>query len=334
METVIKELVKAEIEKVLGESSETIKEAVASTLLPELKKSIRAEILKSLEQSFKTDVGKGDAPALLPKPATNQSAIPNPKSVIGLYLYCLADGGHENVFGPIGIESRDVYTLDFGSLSAVVHNCVAEPYQSEDQEKVREWVLAHQRVVDKVWKTFGTVIPIGFDTIIADSKSESPIVPLKAWIEADREDLKSKLKKVRNRAEYGVQIFWETRKMARKVSDEIDDLKRLQEKIRTKPRGVAYMLRHNVEKVLKNSMSRRADECFQEFYQMIKPYADDIRFEKTKKAEDDALQMLLNLSCLLTEENRRKLGDILEAIDGREAFSVRYTGPWPPYSFV
>ena len=42
----------------------------------------------------------------------------------------------------------------------------------------------------------------------------------------------------------------------------------------------------------------------------------------------------MNLSCLLTKDGSRELGDELEKIDAMEGFSVRYTGPWPPYSFV
>jgi len=44
--------------------------------------------------------------------------------------------------------------------------------------------------------------------------------------------------------------------------------------------------------------------------------------------------LLLNLSCLLPRDQNEKLGEALEKIDGREGISVRYTGPWPPYSFV
>ena len=56
--------------------------------------------------------------------------------------------------------------------------------------------------------------------------------------------------------------------------------------------------------------------------------------DKTKKTEDENKQMLMNLSCLLTKDGSRRLGDELEKIASVEGFFVRYTGPWPPYSFV
>ena len=43
--------------------------------------------------------------------------------------------------------------------------------------------------------------------------------------------------------------------------------------------------------------------------------------------------MLLNLSCLMGKGNPT-LGNVLEEIQETEGISVRFTGPWPPYSFV
>jgi hypothetical protein len=42
----------------------------------------------------------------------------------------------------------------------------------------------------------------------------------------------------------------------------------------------------------------------------------------------------MNLSCLVDGDKSKDLGEELEAIDKMEGFSVRFTGPWPPYSFV
>lgn len=44
--------------------------------------------------------------------------------------------------------------------------------------------------------------------------------------------------------------------------------------------------------------------------------------------------MLLNLSCLVSKGKVDSLGEELEKINNMEGFSVRFTGPWSPYSFV
>ena len=44
--------------------------------------------------------------------------------------------------------------------------------------------------------------------------------------------------------------------------------------------------------------------------------------------------MIMNLSCLVAREKYLELGEELGSINGMAGFSVRFTGPWPPYSFV
>jgi hypothetical protein len=44
--------------------------------------------------------------------------------------------------------------------------------------------------------------------------------------------------------------------------------------------------------------------------------------------------MLLNLSCLVAREKVDSLGKELEEINNMDGFSVHFSGPWPPYSFV
>ncbi len=39
----------------------------------------------------------------------------------GCYLYCVADGGEEANLGRVGLEGREVYTIPYANISAVVH---------------------------------------------------------------------------------------------------------------------------------------------------------------------------------------------------------------------
>ncbi len=93
------------------------------------------------------------------------------------------------------------------------------------------------------------------------------------------------------------------------------------------------MYKQKLEKAVKAEMEKLADEWFRDFYGRIKQHTDDIVVEKTKKVDKDKM-MLLNVSCLVTREKGDSLGDELEKINNMEGFSVRFTGPWPPYSFV
>ena len=257
----------------------------------------------------------------------------------GRYLYCVANSGERTDLGKIGLDGKEVYTIPLVDLCAVVHNCPSKPYKSEDDEVVKKWVLTHEKVVEASWERFGIVLPVGFDTIINSEKDISPDKNIKNWLQEDYANLKEKMDKIRGKAEYGVQIFWDLKFIADEIAKTNQEIKSLNQEIISKPKGMAYMLKHKLENLLKKEMEKRANLCFKDFYTGIKKRVDEIRVEKTKKIAsgsigDEKRQMLMNLSCLVNKKKSKELGEELERINEQEGFSVRFTGPWPPYSFV
>jgi hypothetical protein len=110
------------------------------------------------------------------------------------------------------------------------------------------------------------------------------------------------------------------------------ELRNIQDEARGKPMGLAHILQQKLAKVARAKMEQQADLFAQDFYSRIRRCVDDVRVEKLRK-DDDGQQMLLNISCLMPK-NRGDLGLALDAIKGAPGVSVRFTGPWPPYSFV
>jgi len=251
----------------------------------------------------------------------------------GRYLYCVADSGEQVSLGPVGIDGSKVYTIPCRDICAVVHECPAEPYQSTDREEVNWWVLAHQKVVDEAWERWGTVLPLGFDTIVMDKDGVGAEENVRSWLQNDYDNLKGKLDKVRGKAEYGVQIFWELQVIAQNLTKVSPEISQLEERIRSQPKGIAYLYKQKLENALKRELESKADRCFRDFYQRIRRYVDDIVVEKTKPGAQNT-QMIMNLSCLLPRDKSAELGEELENINNIEGFSIRFTGPWPPYSFV
>ncbi|MBA3062312.1 MAG: GvpL/GvpF family gas vesicle protein, partial [Atribacteria sp.] len=247
--------------------------------------------------------------------------------------YCIVEGSEEISLGNIGIEDSSVYTISYQDLSAVVHNCLPEPYKSEDNEVMKKWVMAHQKVVDTVWERFGTVLPLGFDTIIKGEEGTTSDENMKKWLKGDYENLRQKLAKLKDRAEFGVQLFWDPKIISEWVIEKSPEIKKLSEEIKSKSKGLAYMYKQKLENLLKKELEKEADRFFKVFYDQIKSCVDQIKVEKTKKMEEDK-QMLLNFSCLLFKGKSKILGEELEKINHLKGFSVRFTGPWPPYSFV
>ena len=251
----------------------------------------------------------------------------------GIYLYCVAEGSESIEFGQIGVEDNRVYTILYKDLLAVVHDCPAVAYDSKDKEMVKKWIVSHQRVVEESLEKFSTVLPFSFDTIIRGKENMSPQENVIRWLESDYEKLKEKIDKIRGKAEYGVQIFWDPKIIADKIIQDVPEIKKIDDEMRAKSTGTAYLYEEKLKSLIKKEMEKRADNYFKEFYGQIRPKVDDIKIDKTKKT-DNELQMIMNLSCLVVKERANELGEVLDNIQGKEAFSVRFTGPWPPYSFA
>lgn len=251
----------------------------------------------------------------------------------GLYVYCVADGGQRARLGPIGVDDREVYSVPYRRVCAVVHDCPTQPYQSTDPKVVEGWVMAHQRVVDAAWERWGTVLPLAFDTIVKGQTDGDPQKDIRKWLDGEYESLRRRIEAVRGKAEYGVQVFWEPQVVARDIAANSEEIRKLEEETRSKPRGTVYLLRQKVESALRREMETRASACFRDLYERIKQHVCDIRSERTRKVTGDR-QMIMNLSCLIYQEMSSELGKELEGIDRMDGFSVRFTGPWPPYSFV
>jgi len=249
----------------------------------------------------------------------------------GRYLYCIVNSGKKTDFGQIGIEDNLVYTMSLNDIGAVVHRCEAKPYKTEDKEKAAEWILTHQYVIDLATKEFGTVIPLTFDTIFRGGDET-----VKKWLHEEYHRLKALLAKLEGRAEYEVQIFLEN-DFVNNMKEESEEIQRLKRDLENKGSGAAYLFKKRLEKGIRLEKERFVNKYARELYDQIKTLVDDVKLESTERQVPEKWrdkQMILNLACLAHKDKIQNLGNILEEVNKREGFAVRFTGPWPPYSFV
>jgi len=156
---------------------------------------------------------------------------------------------------------------------------------------------------------------------------------VKDWLKEDSGRLQSVMAKIEGRDEYGVQVSYTPCVIAKHISEESQGIREIREDIASKSPGVAYLYREKLERAVKAEIERLASDWFSDFYAKVKRHCDDVVVEKTKKADTNGV-MLLNLSCLVAGEEVSNLGEELEKISRMEGFSVHFSGPWPPYSFV
>jgi len=252
--------------------------------------------------------------------------------VKGLYLYCIGNGPLKSSLGCNGIEAEEVYTLPYRDLSVVLQAFPLEDYELKDPEILTGWVQIYDEVLNIAWGKFGTIIPVKFGTVIKEKDGKSPEENLFFWLDKEYESFQMKLSRLQEKAEYGVQIFWDKKAFTEKICENSIEVKKLMEEISSKPQGIAYMLKKKLEAQLKKEVEKEAETTFKELYEKIRNAVDEIKVEKLK--ETKGKEMFMNVSCLINKNERSGLERALDEIEMEWDLEARLVGPFPPYSFV
>ncbi len=241
----------------------------------------------------------------------------------GYYLYCIVEASEQVLLESLDV---DVTSVSFQALTAIVHP-VDSLERLEDEEKIKDLIKTHQAVIDAILEKNPTVIPFTLDVIIRGGEEE-----LKKWLEENYNRLLSTMERIRNKAEYTVQIFWNPSSYISQLYETNNELKQFKEKSQSKQSGIAYLYEQRTKKALESLLESRSIMLFNEFYEKIKDGVIEIVVEKIKNVDVEK-QMFLHVSCLIKKEQELMFGDLLDGIE-KQGYSVRFTGPWPVYSFV
>lgn len=250
----------------------------------------------------------------------------------GRYVYCIASCVDELSLGNIGIEHAEVYMVFHKDVAAVIHACQAQPYESRNENEVKEWILSHNTVIDKASERFGTVLPFSFDVVV---KGDDVVV--KDWLSKGYEKLKQELERLRDKAEYTVKIFCDQNKLMDKIIGENQSLRELKEKIEKMPKRAVYLFQRKFELQVKDAYNVMRGKFTEEFASKIKEHVEEVKVEKKVSHLPESYKdkkLIAAFSCLVHKEKVKMLGDALRKINSQEGYTVRFTGPWAPYSFV
>jgi hypothetical protein len=248
------------------------------------------------------------------------------------YIYSIARTGKREVLGEIGIDKRAVYTVPHKDISAVVHACEPKPYDTRDKSQAEGWVLEHSYVIDQATKRFGSVLPISFDVILRGDDSL-----IKEWLARNYEHLHRELEGVAGKAEYTIQIYYDYNELASKVLSRTPELNDLHSRIEKESKGKAYLLSKKLDQRLKSLVASEAKCQAERYVSSISSQVEELIADSKSAWTPDGCQnlhLLASYTCLVSQDKVEGLGETLDQINCLEGFSVRFTGPWAPFSFV
>ncbi len=108
------------------------------------------------------------------------------------YLYCVIPDSEEKSFGNIGINNKEVYTIPYRKVAAVVSDSPMKDYETTEDN-----IRKHERILREIMKEH-TIVPAEFSTVIKNERILTHL--LKKAYDPTRECLKL----VDNTAELGI----------------------------------------------------------------------------------------------------------------------------------
>src|SRR3989338_272071 len=157
-----------------------------------------------------------------------------------LYVYGIVKSGFELEWKKTGIEGKNVYTVSEYGFGALVHDCEEKPYMSEDPNKIKELIIAHNRILDRAINHFDGVIPLHFNTIIKKGENSSQD-NIKKWLNDNKERLENTWDKIEGREEYGIRMYYDKEKLIEEVSNS-EEIKDIETNREGKGAGLSYLL--------------------------------------------------------------------------------------------
>ncbi|WP_247729013.1 gas vesicle protein GvpL [Halovivax limisalsi] len=284
----------------------------------------------------------------------------------GRYLYCVVGLGCADEAPTLetdGVDDEPVSVLAAAGeradgdpagpeqIAAVVHDC-AELYDAADPRLVKRWLVQHQRVVDAATERFGTPIPFQFDTILRGGDEG-----VREWLRSERETLRDALEALAGTHEYRIDVVRTDPIPESAIVDGDDDLQALQTKIDDASEGRAHLLEKQFEQRLAKRRRERGralaadvEAGIDEFVEAVQPLepspsisleglegassGPDEAGDDTGDSGPDTGEPVCRFAVLATDEGVDDLGSYLDTVADRDGITVRFTGPWPPYSFV
>ena len=254
----------------------------------------------------------------------------------GRYLYCVVriDGTDPDEFSADGIEDEPVYVVTEDDLGAVVHTCDSL-YDSDNPTTIKRWLLRHQGVTDDAADAFGTPLPVRFDTVLTGDDET-----VRAWLRGSADELESTLAEFAGQREYRIGVHRDEDVLADRLTAADDRLQELSERKAETEEGTSFLVGKQYDKrlseLVREHRRREADQ--------LADRLDEHATEMRRLGQNRNASMLgvdagetgdsTRFAVLAPVEREDDIGAILDDVAAEDGVEVRFSGPWPPYTFA
>ena len=237
------------------------------------------------------------------------------------YIYCVIPTNQERKFDLVGLEGEKVYTMNYRDIAAVVSN-ISLSY--EECDPTRRNMKTHTLVLEALMKDH-TVLPARFG-LISDSGDK-----LRELLQKYYPTLKDYIKKLDNRMEVGVKVFWEKEAMIAELEGKDQRLTKIKEEIKTLSLPIAEQKLVKAGEMVRSMIEKWVDRYTGRVYLELMKIAVD-----GKKNYPIDIKNIINSAFLVDKAREKDFDALIDKLDSEygDKINFKYVKPIPPYNFV
>ena len=241
----------------------------------------------------------------------------------GRTIYGFIQGDESLQFGAIGIEGREVYTLSFEGIAALVSRLPREGFEAMSRETLLRNLTVYQSVIERVMNEH-QVIPVKFGSLLHGDEAVIRI------LKRGKKPIVQSLKEMDDMVELNLVVLWPDLNGVLREIGQMGEIKALKEEARFKSEDEMLKTRIKTGKRVKALLDEKRESLNAEIMAPLKQIAEK---QCVHALMDDS--MILNEGFLIRRENALRFEEIVRRLDLQyeDRMTFRIIGPLPPYSF-
>jgi len=242
---------------------------------------------------------------------------------IGKYIYGIINSNGEDFSCPNGVTGKDVNTIPYQDISAVVSDSEIINYTLLRKDALARELVKYQQVIEEIMPAYA-IIPMRLGTFVSDGNEVREILMRGYRV------IKDIFSKIIDKIEIDLAATWSDFNSILKEIGEEKEIKELKDKILANSKEIPVDDRMRVGLMVKKALDKKRDGCALEIQNALKTMSEDL---KAHELMDD--KMVVNAAFLIRKASHKDFERKVEELNTEfaEKLNFRCVGPLPPYSF-
>lgn len=241
-----------------------------------------------------------------------------------MYLYCVIKEKYPKEFEILGQKGAKAYTFNQKDLAIVVSDS-----ETENFSFIREHLLTHQKVIEKIMEKGYDVLPVRFGTVAGS------VAEIKKILSLEREKILDGFRKVEGKVELGIRAFWKD--MAGLFQEIVAENEKIQLAKKSASKNPTPLKIAGVGELIQKALSNKREEDAQTILEPLKKLSADFKErELITQSEPMKNNMIVSAAFLVAKEKEKEFDEKVQALaeNQKERMRFVYVGPIPPFNFV